>query len=47
MGILIIALLSFFLGGLLQWDDQIFQNNWETMGSGQGFWVLFAIFFPR
>jgi len=46
MGILIIALLSFFLGGLFQWDDQIFQNNWETMGSGQGFWVLFAIFFP-
>ena len=46
MGILIIALLSFFLGGLFQWDDQIFQNNWETIGSGQGFWVLFAIFFP-
>ena len=46
MGILIIALLSFFLGGLFQWDNQIFQNNWETMGSGQGFWVLFAIFFP-
>ena len=46
MGILIIALLSFFLGGLFQWDNQIFQKNWETMGSGQGFWVLFAIFFP-
>ncbi len=46
MGILIIALLSFFLGGLFQWDNQIFQNNWETIGSGQGFWVLFAIFFP-
>ncbi len=46
MGILIIALLSFFLGGLFQWDNQIFQKNWETIGSGQGFWVLFAIFFP-
>lgn len=36
MGILIIALLSFFLGGLFQWDDQIFQKNWETIDQVKG-----------
>jgi amino acid transporter len=46
MGILIFALLSFFLGGLFHWDDQIFRENWNTTASEQGFWVLFAIFFP-
>ncbi len=46
MGILLLALLSFFLGGLFHWDDQIFRKNWNTTASEQGFWVLFAIFFP-
>ncbi len=46
MGILILALFSFFLGGWFQWDDQIFHENWNAAASGQGFWVLFAVFFP-
>ncbi|MCD6580477.1 MAG: amino acid permease [Desulfuromusa sp.] len=46
MGILILALVSFFLGGWFQWDDQIFHENWNAAASGQGFWVLFAVFFP-
>ena len=46
MGILGLALASFFLGGWFQWDDQIFHENWNAAASGQGFWVLFAVFFP-
>ena len=46
MGILILALLSFFIGGLIQWDDQVFSGNWNATAIDQGFWVLFAVFFP-
>ncbi len=46
MGILCLALASFFLGGLFQWDDHIFRENWNAVASDQGFWVLFAVFFP-
>ncbi len=46
MGILLFALFSFFLGGFIHWDDQVFRENWNTTTSEQGFWVLFAIFFP-
>ena len=46
MGILILALASFFIGGFLSWDDQIFYRNWQAVDQGGGFWVLFAVFFP-
>lgn len=46
MGILVLALLSFFIGGLLLWDDQVFHGNWNATVADQGFWVLFAVFFP-
>ncbi|MFK5926842.1 MAG: amino acid permease, partial [Desulfuromusa sp.] len=46
MGILILALFSFFLGGLFQWNAQVFSENWNAAASDQGFWVLFAVFFP-
>ena len=51
MGLLIFALASFFIGGVMKWDyGQMVQNfaapNFVTPGKGLPFWVLFAIFFP-
>ena len=46
MGVLVLALASFFLGGWLQWDNQIFRENWNATAIDQGFWILFAVFFP-
>ncbi len=41
------ALLSFFIGGIPQWQEQTFLANWSPEdGVPQPFWVLFAIFFP-
>jgi amino acid transporter len=46
MVILCLALLSFFVGGVLNWDSTILQNNWSPAKDSPGFWVLFAVFFP-
>ncbi|WP_321366300.1 amino acid permease [uncultured Desulfuromusa sp.] len=46
MGMLCLALLSFFIGGALNWDVALLQNNWLPVSEGPGFWVLFAVFFP-
>lgn len=46
MGILCLALLSFFIGGMQHWDSNILQANWEPAVESPGFWVLFAVFFP-
>jgi amino acid transporter len=46
MGILVLALLSFSIGGLILWDDQVFYGNWNATAADQGFWVVFAVFFP-
>ncbi|WP_298038885.1 amino acid permease [uncultured Desulfuromonas sp.] len=46
MGILCLALVSFFLGGLQQWDGELLQANWRPAGESPGFWALFAVFFP-
>lgn len=46
MAILGLALLSFFIGGLLRWDSQLLASNWSAPENGAGFWVLFAVFFP-
>ena len=46
MGILAVALGSFFLGGLMQWDSSMLAQNWNGPTNGSGFWILFAIFFP-
>lgn len=43
---LALALLSFFVGGLLKWDAKLLIENWPTPQSSMPFWVLFAIFFP-
>jgi amino acid transporter len=46
MVILVLALLSFFIGGILNWEPQRLTENWSSLADGPGFWVLFAIFFP-
>ena len=46
MGLLVAALLSFFIGGIPQWDSEMFIANWSPEGTPQPFWIIFAIFFP-
>lgn len=46
MGLLVLALGSFFVGGVLQWNPDLFARNFAAPEGGLPFWVLFAIFFP-
>ena len=46
MAMLVSALVSFFWGGLAEWEPATFSTNWLLAGSALPFWVLFAIFFP-
>ncbi len=46
MGILAAALISFFTGGLANWDPATIAQNWKSPPGSPGFWFLFAIFFP-
>ncbi|CAB1078702.1 amino acid permease [Alkalispirochaeta odontotermitis] len=46
MAVLFTAILSFFIGGLRQWDAGLLARNWTASQSGLSFWALFAIFFP-
>lgn len=46
MTLLVAALVSFFAGGLPEWDSRVFMTNWSAQGGVIPFWVLFALFFP-
>ena len=46
MGIMAMALISFFWGGIMQWESTNLVQNWRGPLDGPGFWILFAIFFP-
>ena len=46
MAILTAALLSFFIGGILKWDQALLARNWAAPDGSLNFWVVFAIFFP-
>jgi len=46
MGVLVLALTSFFVGGLFQWRWSILASNWSAPPEAQGFWAIFAVFFP-
>jgi len=46
MTLLVAALLSFFVGGIPQWDGAVLVQNWKAPAEASDFWVLFAIFFP-
>lgn len=45
MAVLVLALLSFFIGGLQRFDTTRLAANWTAPGE-LDFWWLFAIFFP-
>jgi hypothetical protein len=46
MTLLAAALLSFFAGGIPQWDAAMLAQNWKAPADGPDFWLIFAIFFP-
>jgi len=46
MVILGAALVSFFVGGLLNWNAALLLENWSSPEKHPPFWVIFAIFFP-
>jgi len=46
MALLTAALMSFFVGGIPQWDSAMLVQNLRAPADGAEFWVLFAIFFP-
>ncbi len=46
MGIMAVAILSFFWGGVMRWESANLAQNWRGPLDGPGFWILFAIFFP-
>lgn len=46
MTLLVAALFSFFLGGLMQWESTTFSANWTAPDNAPPFWIIFGIFFP-
>ncbi len=46
MAFLMLALVSFYVGGIGKWETRLLVQNWSSEGSRTGFWILFAIFFP-
>ena len=46
MALLIAALVSFFIGGIGNWNAELLATNWASPENGAPFWLLFAIFFP-
>lgn len=46
MTVLVLALVSFFIGGAQTFDTQRLLANWQADGQTGGFWFLFALFFP-
>jgi len=46
MGLLIAALVSFYVGSIRSYDSALLAANWATPENGVPFWMLFAIFFP-
>ncbi len=46
MGLLVVALISFFVGAVLSFEPRLLVQNWAPREGGLPFWVLFALFFP-
>lgn len=45
-GVLILSILSFVFGGLADFDAGRLSDNMTDRSGGDGFWIVFAIFFP-
>lgn len=46
MVFLTLALFSFYIGGIRQWDTGLLMENWVAGDGSASFWILFALFFP-
>lgn len=46
MLILVLALASFYTGGLSHWKVELLVHNWNAPPNQFNFWILFALFFP-
>jgi len=46
MIILVLALISFYLGAIQHWNTSLLLANMNRPGAGAPFWTIFAIFFP-
>jgi amino acid transporter len=46
MTLIVAALVSFFVGGIGQWHQSVFIENWAVPSQAPPFWVVFAVFFP-
>jgi len=46
MALIAAALISFFVGGIGQWHQSVFVENWAVPNHAPPFWVVFAVFFP-
>ena len=46
MTFLVLALASFYVGGILNWSTETLVSNWRPPAQRESFWILFAIFFP-
>ncbi len=46
MLILVLALTSFYIGGLSHWNAELLVRNWNAPSGQFNFWMLFALFFP-
>ncbi len=46
MVLLVVALFSFFVGGIPRWEFSTMVENWKPPTESLDIWVLFAIFFP-
>lgn len=46
MAVLFVALVSFYVGGIMRWDTAVLAENLSAPAENLGFWAIFAIFFP-
>ncbi len=46
MAVLACSIISFFIGGFLNWDTTLLKQSLTSPDNSPGFWVIFAIFFP-
>ena len=46
MGVLVVALGSFYVGAIASFDSSTLSRNWTSPAGAIGFWAIFAIFFP-
>ncbi len=47
LSVLVLAIVTFLGGAILEFDPELVRQNWEPVyGGDTSFWVIFAVFFP-